>query len=70
MKHYEVTVTVHGATPPTGRPVKGVTFIPKANSPEEAAELALEYAKAARQKHPRIYKNATFSVLMENIKLF
>lgn len=69
-KHYEVWVTVHGATPPRGRPIKAVTFIVKACCPQVARSLALEYARAAKAKHPRKYKNATFSVADDDIKLF
>lgn len=69
-KYYEVEVTVHGATPPRGRPVIALTYIVKACCPQTARSLALEYARGTKEKHPRKYKNATFSVADDNIKLF
>lgn len=70
MKHWDVLVTVHGATPPRGKPVKGVGYIVKACCPQTARSLALDYARATQAKHPRKYKNATFTVEDENIKEF
>ncbi len=71
MKHYEVTVTVHGATPPKGhKPVIAIGFIVKTDSPEDAKVKALDCAKMSKQKHPRRYKNATFSVADENVRIF
>lgn len=70
-KHYQVDVTVHGATPPKGsKPVIGLTYIVKACCPQTARALALDYARGTKARHPRKYKNATFSVADENIKLF
>lgn len=71
MKHYEVEVTVHGATPPkNSKPVRAAVYIVKAESPEDAKAKALEYAEGSKHRHPRTYKNATFSVADENVKLF
>lgn len=69
-RHYEVKVTVHGATLPKGKPVKAIVFIVKACCPQVARSMALDYARAAKVEHPRRFKNATFSVANENIKLF
>lgn len=70
MKHYEVEVTVHGATPPKGNPIVSLTFIVKADSPENAAQMALDSAKLKQLQHPRMYKNATFSVSADRVKIF
>ena len=45
MKHWEVLVTVHGATPPRGKPVKGVGYIVKTETAEDAKQKALDCAK-------------------------
>lgn len=67
---YEVEVTVHGATPPRGKPVRAVTFIVKACCPQVARSIAMDHVRAAQIRHPRIYKNASFSVSDDNIRLF
>ena len=69
-KHYVVDITVQGATPPRGRPIKEITFIIPSESEEEAMKKALEYANKQQKEHPRRYKNAIFSVSKENVKLF
>lgn len=69
-KCYEVEVAVHGATPPRGKPVKAVSFIIKACCPQVARSIAMDHARAEKVRHPRTYKNATFSVADEKIRLF
>lgn len=69
-KHYEVAVTVQGATPPRGKPVIELTYIVKACCPQVARAMALEYARATKAKHPRKYKNAVFYVADDKIRLF
>ena len=70
MKHFDVLVTVHGATPPRGNAVTGIGYIVKTDTPEDAKQKALDCAKLTQLQHPRKYKNATFSVDDENIKEF
>lgn len=71
MTTYQVDVTVQGTTPPNGsKPVIGLTYFVKTDSPEDAKAKAVDCAKLTQLRHPRKYKNATFSVADENVKIF
>lgn len=52
MKHYEVTVTVHGATPPKGKPLIALGYIVKTDSPKGAKQMALDCARMTQLQHP------------------
>lgn len=70
MTSYQVEITVHGATPPRGKPVIQLTYIIKAENPTNAGLQALNFAKCTQTRHPHKFKNATFTVSPDSIKEF
>lgn len=72
MKIYQVDVTVHNApvTSKSKGPIVEITFMVKAANEVDAKVEALNLARRTQEKHPRIYKGATFTVDQDAVKIF
>lgn len=61
---YDIIVSIHNS--PTK--ITGWGYLIKANSPEDAVELAFDYARRKADRRYSRYKRCTFSVEPEDVR--